>query len=234
MIILSKLADKIFPWRYTRTQNLGQKYGGVWKYKSKNENGTPTGIGYAFEDLTKIRLEKQGHKVNQVPTMKNGADFIVDGELCQLKCGVNPYTTGRSFYQKQYGSYRYKGQTAVVPKGHKEGANIIFNMRNKNGLGKPHKVIESPVTRKEATAYCTRGIESLKMDLSDKNLRNISIRFGTVVAITGGAIELVSKWKKVDNKQKVLIGLKWLGIGTLSFLYEFARRQQSLRPSKIC
>ena len=64
---------KVFPWCYTKTQNLGQKYQGtgVRKYKSTNEKGEPTGVGYAFEDLTKIRWEEQGHKVEQVPTMKN-------------------------------------------------------------------------------------------------------------------------------------------------------------------
>lgn len=130
------LTAKVIPWCYTKTQNLGQKYQGtgVKKYKSTDEKGDPTGVGYAFEDLTKIRWEEQGHSVEQVPTMKNGADFTLDGELCQLKCGANPGTTGQGFYQKPYGPYKYEGQTAVVPKGHKEGAEYIFHSRDKNGI----------------------------------------------------------------------------------------------------
>lgn len=229
---------KVIPWCYTKTQNLGQKYQGtgVRKYKSTNEKGNPTGGGYAFEDLTKIRLEEQGHIVEQVPTMKNGADFILDGELCQLKCGANPGSTGQGFYQKPYGPYRYEGQTAVVPKGYKEGAEYIFHSRDKNGFGRPKKVIESPVTREEAVAYGTRGKASLKMDLSDRRLRNSSLGFGALVAVVGGGIELGVNWKKLDTKGKVLTGLKWLciGVGTSFLAYgtECGRRQ-FLRPRAV-
>lgn len=229
------IAAKVIPWCYTNTQNLGQRYPGTGtrKYKSTNEKGEPTGVGYAFEDRTKIRWEEQGYKVEQVPTMKNGADFILDGELCQLKCGANPGLTGEGFYQKPYGPYRYEGQTAVVPKGHKEGAEYAFHSRDKNGLGRPKKVIESPITREEAVAYGTRGKASLKMDLSDRQLRNSSLGFGAMVAVVGGGIELGLKWKKLDTKGKVLTGLKWLGIGAASSIAAFGTecgRRQFLRP----
>lgn len=232
------IAAKVIPGCYTNTQNLGQKYEGTGerKYKSTNEKGEPTGVGYAFEDRTKIRWEMQGHKVEQVPTMKNGADFILDGELCQLKCSANPGSTGQGFYQKPYGPYRYEGQTAVVPKGHQEGAEFIFHSRDKNGLGRPKKVIESPVTREEAKAYGKRGIASLKMDFSDRQLRNSSLGFGALVAIVGGGIELRANWKKLDTKGKVLTGLKWLGIGAGASIVAFGTecgRRQYLRPRSL-
>lgn len=228
------IAAKVIPWCYTKTQNLGQKYQGtgVKKYKSTNEKGDPTGVGYAFEDLTKIRWEEQGHKVEQVPTMKNGADFILDGELCQLKCGADPGSTGQGFYQKPYGPYKYEGQTAVVPNGHKEGAEYIFHSRDKNGLGRPKKVIESPVTREEAVAYGTRGKASLKMDLSDRQLRNSSLSLGAMVAVVGGGIELGVRWQKLDTRGKIKVGLRWLLIGTGTTLVEYGRRQW-LRPSAM-
>ena len=232
MIIIMKIAAKVIPWCYTNTQNLGQKYQGVRKYKSFNEKGDPTGVGYAFEDLTKIRWEEQGHKVEQVPTMKNGADFILDGELCQLKCGADPGSTGQGFYQKPYGPYKYEGQTAVVPKGHKEGAEYIFHSRNKNGLGRPKKVIESPVTREEAAAYGTRGKASLKMDLADRQLRNSSLGLGALVTIVGGGIELGVRWQKLDTRGKIKVGLRWLLIGAGTTLVEYGRRQW-LRPSAM-
>ena len=226
------IKTKLFPWCYTKTQNLGQKYQGtgVKKYKSTNEKGDPTGVGYAFEDLTKIRWEEQGHKAEQVPTMKNGADFILDGELCQLKCGADPGSTGQGFYQKPYGPYKYEGQTAVVPNGHKEGAEYIFHSRDKNGLGRPKKVIESPVTREEAVAYGTSGKASLKMDLSDRQLRNSSLSLGAMVAVVGGGIELGVRWQKLDTRGKIKVGLRWLLIGAGTTLVEYGRRQL-LRPS---
>ena len=232
------ITAKVIPCCYTKTQNLGQKYQGtgIRKYKSTNENGDLTSVGYAFEDLTKIRWEEQGHTVEQVPTMKNGADFVLDGELCQLKCGANPGSTGQGFYQKPYGPYKYEGQTAVVPKGHKEGAEYIFHSRDKNGLGRPKKVIESPVTREEAVAYGTRGKASLKMDLSDRQLRNSSLGFGVLVAVVGGGIDIGVNWKKLDTKGTVLTGLKWLCIGTVTSIVAFGTecgRRQYLRPRAV-
>lgn len=232
------ITAKVIPWCYTKTQNLGQKYQGtgVRKYKSTDEKGNPTGVGYAFEDLTKIRWEEQGHIVEQVPTMKNGADFILDGELCQLKCGANPGSTGQGFYQKPYSPYKYEGQTAVVPNGHKEGSEYIFYSRNKNGLGRPKKVIESPVTREEAVTYGTRGKASLKMDLSDRQLRNSALGFGVMVAMAGGGIELGVRWKKLDTKGKIKVGLKWLLIGAGTSVVAFGTecgRRQYLRPRAV-
>lgn len=233
-----KITSKVIPWCYTKTQNLGQRYEGTGerKYNSKNENGDPTGVGYAFEDLTKIKLENQGHKVEQVPTMKNGADFFIDGEPCQLKCGFDPGKSGQGFYQKPYGPYRYPGQTAVVPNGHGKGSEEIFRMRDQMGLGRPDKVIESPVSREEAMTYGKRGKASFKMDLSDTNLRNSSIGLGVIVALIGGSVELKKKWKERDAKGRFLIGLKWLGIGAASALASYGfecGRRQYLRPCEI-
>ena len=121
------ITAKVIPWCYTRTQNLGQRYEGtgVRKYKSTNENGNPTGVGYAFEDLTKIQWKKQGHKVEQVPTMKNGADFILNGELCQLKCGVDPQQD-RAFIKSHMVHTDMKAKPQLSPKDTKRVQNTFF------------------------------------------------------------------------------------------------------------
>ena len=85
-------------------------------------------------------------------------------------------------------------------------------------------------------AYGTRGKASLKMDLSDRQLRNSSLGFGAMVAVAGGGVELGVKWKKLDTKGKIKVGLKWLLIGAgtsaVAFGTECGRRQY-LRPHAI-
>lgn len=200
--------------KYTvENQNLGQMYNGVPKYYSTDKNGKNTGVGYAFEDLTKLRLEKQGHVVKQVSPCYHGPDFIIDGEQCQLKCGKNGGASGRSFYKEQYGTYSYEGQTAVVPKGHGEYAEEVFRMRDNNGLGRPKKVVESPVTREESEIYQHKGIRSFAMDCTDPNLLKIYGKFGISVAVTCLCTDLVIHHKELDTKTVLKKTGKWTLIG---------------------
>lgn len=202
--------------KYTRSQNLGQLYNGVPKYHSSDKNGNNTGVGYAFEDWTKICLEKQGHVVEQVEPTYHGADFVIDGELCQLKCGKDGGASGRAFYKESYGPYSYEGQTAVVPKGHGKYAEEVFRMRDNNGLGRPDKVVESPATRKDAEIYKQKGLGSFAMDCTDPNLLRMYGRFGIGVAATGLCVDLVKHRKELDAKTVLKKTGKWTLIGLAS------------------
>lgn len=202
--------------RYTETQNLGQMYKGVPKYQSTDENGNNTGIGYAYEDWTKVCWEKQGHVVEQVEPTYHGADFIVDGEPCQLKCGKNGGASGRAFYKEPYGSYSYEGQTAVVPKGHGKHAEEVFRMRNNNGLGRPEKVVESPATRKDSEIYQHKGLGSFVMDCTDPNLLKIHCGFGVGFALGGLCTDLIIHRKELDTKAVLKKTGKWTLIGLAS------------------
>lgn len=224
---------KNFAFQYTKSQKLGQKFKGIWKYKSIDENGKPTGIGSAFEDLTEIKLKKAGHKVEQVPDFKNGPDLIIDGKPCQLKCTKYSHSTAKSFYKETDGQCSYKDQTAVVPKSQGKYTYFLTNKLSRKGLGKPKKVVESPVSRQDSIDYLKRGKKSFMSDLTNMDLASASIPFGAAVAVVGGAIDLSKNWDELDTKGKLKKVGKWLLIGgavtLVSHVGECSRRQ-FLRP----
>ena len=84
--------------KYTKSQNIGQQYNGVPKYKTVDKDGISTGIGYSFEDKVKEDLSKT-HNVESVEPYLNGPDFIVDGKLVQLKCGKDGHTSASHCYE---------------------------------------------------------------------------------------------------------------------------------------
>ena len=220
---------------YTKSQNLGQTYNGQPKYFSKSDEGKSTGIGYGFEDLTRRRLEETGHDVKQVRPYKNGPDYIVNGEPCQLKCSKYSYSTAKSYYHGENGEYSYGKQTAVVPKGQKKMADSVFNRQARNGKGRPVKVVESPVSRKEAENYTYKGVRSFMMDASDKRLVKPAASIGVVVFVAGAAYDLGKNWKHLDTKGKIIKSLKWLGIGSGAALLTLGCEcgyRQSFRPRR--
>lgn len=220
---------------YTKSQNLGQTFNGEKKYFSKTEDGKSTGSGYGFEDLTCRRWKESGRNVKQVPPYKNGPDFIVDGEPCQLKCKKYSYSTAKSFYKGEKGKYSYGKQTAVVPKGQKHLADSFFDRENRKGNGKPQKVVESPVSRTEAENYTFKGVRSFLMDATDRQLVKSAATPGIIV-LGIGTVDLARKWKKLDTKGKVKRTLMWLGIGvgtsalTLAGMCEY---RQGFRPKRF-
>ena len=201
---------------YTAKQNLGQTYNGIPRYCSKTDDGKPTGVGYAFEDLARRRWENSGMEVEQVPAELNGPDFILDRVDVQLKCGKTPYASGNGFYRGHNNKCPYTDQVGVVPEGHGSGAKRLCEMRDKNlGLGKPLDVIEAPVTRQEAEVYGSKGYGSFMMDFTDSNLVKPAVFIGACTAVGGLTVDLIRNRKKLSWKMACKKALKWIGLGTI-------------------
>lgn len=220
----------IFP--YTSSQNLGQAYNGKPRYKSTNECGKCTGVGYGFEDLTKQRLEKKGHEVKSCNPYKDGVDFSIDGQPVQLKCCSTARKTAESFYDKESGRYRYEGQIAMVPSGQSEEVKKIIETKKKNGHGGPTEVLESPVTQKEAVDYTFRGPKSFGKDITDPNLIKEALLFAGIVACFVGIIYIIKSIKKEKPIKKIVKNslLSGLAFGVAA-LVGMGIYRQTLRPS---
>lgn len=221
--------------KYTKKQNLGQMYGKRPKYKSKNNDGYDTGIGYAFEDLTYTRLKRQGKTVKRHPEYKNGADLTVDDIDCQLKCGTSGIKSATRCYEPGIDTlYKYDKQDVMVPKGQGEQAQKVFRNRKNNGRGGPMNVVESPVTREEARRYSKRGLDSLIMDLRNPEFIKHAVFVAGLITVFGTIIELINNKEKNHNFADIAkTTSKWVGIGLLTgttTLFSICMWRQFLRP----
>lgn len=232
---------------YTRSQNLGQTYNGVEKYKTMTIDGHTTGGGYAFEDLHVKAKVEAGHVIEKVAAIKNGADFIDNGEPVQLKYSRKGRSIAHSIFEHKgkdnaYGSYRYEGQTIVVPKGKKEYVDSHIRNRELNGYHDNIKPIqESTVACDEVDAYFYRGRESFMMDLQDLNLIEPAISCGLRIGVFGYALgrraikaRCRKKGKEMTWKHKLLAvgcGCGTVMLSTASFLFIGCAARQNLRPN---
>lgn len=230
---------------YTQSQNMGQTYNGVEKYKTM-ENGHLTGQGYAFEDLHEQAKVEAGHVMEKVPAKKNGADYIDNGEPVQLKYSRDGGKLARNLYERKeeddaYGTYRYTGQTIVVPKGKGKYVKWHASNRRRNGyFDNPKTIEESPVTCDTVDAYFYKGKESFKMDMKDPNLVIPAAKGGLVVGsatYVTARIMLAKRCSKKGKKMTWKHELLAAGIGTLSavasgaaFLFAECGTRQDLRP----
>lgn len=236
---------------YTRSQNLGQTYEGVEKYKSMS-GGKCTGHGYGFEDLTEKELICLGHDVRKVAAEKSGADYVVDGRNVQMKCCINTDLrpgrrggeTARKFCVggRLVGDNRYPGQDACVARGEGKYVRAAFENRERNGHGKAPEVFESPVSVAEAVDYTYKGKESFKMDMKDPNLYIPAAKGGLVVGVAayaGSRMAFKARCRKKGEKMTWKHELKAVGIGSISavvstaaFLGIGCADRQGLRPDR--
>lgn len=234
-----------FMHKYTRSQNLGQTYNGELKYKTMSD-GNATGQGYAFEDLHEKAQVKAGHIMEKVPATKNGADYIDNGEPVQLKCSKDGWRIARSLYERKgeddaYGTYRYPGQTIVVPKD--KGKYVEWHSRNRARNGytdNPKSVVESQVTCAEVDSYYYKGNKSFWMDFKDPKLVGPAIAGGFIVGVASYAIardviesNCCKKNKEMTWKHEMLaagIGSLLAVASTAGFLCIGCAHRQSLRP----
>jgi len=237
--ILKDLVDYLPPHRqvkkYTMSQNLGQTYKGTPKYFSTNENGENTGVGYAFEDLTRLTWEKEGHHVEQVDPALHAPDYILDGTKTQLKCGKDAHSSARAFYEGSYGPCKYSDQVGVVPAEHGRLAEKTFGIRSNMGCGRPIAVIESPVSRKEAENYTFKGKESFKMDFCDPNIVMTCFETGAEIGALGYAIDVTINSKNMNKSKAISKTLQWTLISALTGIALTAMEcgyRQTLRPKK--
>ena len=211
---------------YSKSQNLGQfwyKNGvPVLKFKSKDDNGNPTGTGYSFEDLFVIQCKKNGQKCLQVEAFKNGPDFLItDGEDCdqvlkpaQLKCCKTAERTAQSFYDKT-GGLKYNKQVAVVPAEQVEEITEIFERKKSEYIDIPPKVIPGP-TREQAEAYMNVGLPSFKMDAKNVELWKCPLFMGSIAGFAYFYYKYESGRKKGENSLfYILAALKAIGVGVL-------------------
>lgn len=233
---------------YTQSQNMGQTYNGVEKYKTM-EDGHLTGQGYGFEDLHEKAKVEAGHVMEKVPAMKNGADYIDNGEPVQLKYSRNGWKIARSLYERKgeddaYGTYRYPGQRIVVPEGKGKYVKWHACNRRRNGyFDNPKSVEESPVSCDMVDSYFYKGDKSFKMDMKDPNLVMPAVEGGLVV---GGAtyvaarIMIANRCKKKGKEMTWKHELLAAGIGTLLAVASAAAAleaecssRQDLRPDRV-
>lgn len=224
-----------FTRQFTNSQNIGQSYNGVLKYKTVGDDGKCAGIGYVFEDLAKEEFSKN-HKVKSVEPFKNGPDLIIDGKRYQLKCGKNGYTSASHCYEKPYGVCRYPDQYLVVPKGQKKIADTMVAGRMKNRLGGPLGVIESDISREDAERALWRGKDSFIMDMKIPGLIKSSVAQGMGAAAVGLTLQtIISHDDMTPGKFVKRVGGWTLGGIALSFVSLLAEcsYRQDLRPTKM-
>lgn len=220
--------------KYTKSQNIGQQYNGVPKYKTVDKDGISTGIGYSFEDKVKEDLSKT-HNVESVEPYLNGPDFIVDGKLVQLKCGKDGHTSASHCYEHPDGHCRYPDQILLVPKGQKKMADSLVTRRKRIGLGAPLDVAESSVTREEAEKNLWKGKDSFMMDMTSPGLIGESFKQGMHLAVVGLLAHNVISHDNLTIGKFISRTRNWalsgLGLSVVSLLAESIRRQK-FRPEK--
>lgn len=191
-------------------------------YHSVDKDGNNTGIGYSFEDLHKKALQHEGKKVTNGDQRKNGYDFKVENpggtiEYQQLKTNPN------HLYDKN-GDYRYKKQTAVVPKGEVEHAKQVCEVHGKRKpeAGEPVKIIDSPVSRNDAERNLYRGLASVKYDINHIAPAAIGVGLATGVAyVACKSVEYAVADEKKKEKMHSNIGsyiAKALGVTAVGCL----------------
>lgn len=232
LINFNKIMVELLTIKYTKSQNIGQQYNGVPKYKTVDKDGISTGIGYSFEDKVKEDLSKT-HNVESVEPYLNGPDFIVDGKLVQLKCGKDGHTSASHCYEHPDGHCRYPDQILLVPKGQKKMADVLVASKNRNGLGAPLDVAECSVTREDAEKNLWKGKDSFMKDMTSPGLIGASFKQGMGFAVAGLLAHNIISHKNLTVGKVISRTRNWalsgLGLSVVSLLAESIRRQ-GLRP----
>ena len=199
-----------------RQINLGQKWKGTPKYKVCSENGRPTGMGYAFEDLFEKKMRQAGYDVVKVKEYKNGADFLINGDPVQCKYGSSPDSVFKSLFED--GKFRYPNQTIITNKENEEGLRKLCSERSELFGGNPPKINPAEYVgcnSKEIQAQYQRGWGAIKNDTKDilQNSCSRNILFGgmLVVFLVSIGIETAKEYQNTQKSNPEKSQLKCFG-----------------------
>ena len=194
-------------------------------YNEQNDDGKPTGHGYAFEDIANRKAKSEGETVDATVGKtheKGGTDAIVDGQDVQYKCCSDIQSTA----DKIEGRDGYPGQKIVVNTELAEPLKRELERRERAGkvpVGTAARVVDSGisiVTAKRVAKPFTK--ESLLFDAKTA-LPTLGIAF-----IGSSSISLI--WDNVKgegiNKTTFKRALKRGSIcGGIAFLGHIAYNQ---------
>lgn len=216
---------------------------------------SPTGRGYAFEDVFARKMRQAGYDVVQVKEDKNGADFLLNGVPVQCKYGSSPDSVFNSLFED--GKFRYPNQTIITNKENEEGLRKLCSERPELFGGNPPKINPDEYVKcnsKEIQAQYQRGLGAIKNDTKDilQNSCSRNILFGGMLAVFLGVIgigtakeyqntrksnpeksqlkcfgDAVKKSTKKNWKEALVSSL---GIGTIILVIQLIHRQR-LRPA---
>ncbi len=166
--------------------NLGQKWKGTPKYKVCSENGCPTGMGYAFEDVFARKMRQAEYKVVKVNEYKNGADFLINGIPVQCKYGSSPDIVFKSLFKD--GKFRYPNQIIITNKENEEGLRKLCSENSELFGGNTPKINPAEYVgcnSKEVQEQYQRGWGAIKNDTKDffKSPRSCNILFGGMLTV---------------------------------------------------
>jgi hypothetical protein len=182
--------------------NLGQDYNSINKYKSRNEKGIPTGRGYAFEDAIMRHLKDKGVDFKQVKTMKNGADFIIDGVNIQVKCNQSVNGAFNALFKN--GQFRYPNMEIWTNSEIASDLQAKVNANPSLFNGKPPIIKDCGISVSQADKEYHRGIDALKADATeivhDKNFQVYALSAVLAVFFTSWMYDTVKDYKNEENE----------------------------------
>lgn len=241
-----------------RDMNLGQTCDEKHADGSRTEQNKykiNTGIGYSFEDLFASKMRAQGHKVEQVPMMTNGADFIIDGVPCQCKTAKTPEAVLASLFKN--GKERYAGQVIITDAGNEARVRELINHNAEKFHGNLPEVNPegwAKVTRQEANAQRRSGWKSAFNDTKDimrdpKSQKHLAMgMIGTFLAVIALQAGIEYKRLRQENPEepclkrmgraaKAALAKRWKGAAIaasavgVSILAATVINRQKLRPA---